>query len=41
MHGLSTFEPKSGAVKWLEARLPILSFMHGSFVAYPTPKNLN
>ena len=41
MHGLSTFEPKNGLVKWLEARLPILSFMHGSFVAYPTPKNLN
>ncbi|WP_296715373.1 cytochrome b/b6 [Rhodoblastus sp.] len=41
MHGHSTFEPKNGVVKWLEARLPILSFMHGSFVAYPTPKNLN
>ena len=41
MHGLSTFEPKNGLVKWLEARLPILSFMHSSFVAYPTPKNLN
>ena len=41
MHGHSTFEPKNGSVKWLEARLPILSFMHGSFVAYPTPKNLN
>jgi ubiquinol-cytochrome c reductase cytochrome b subunit len=25
----------------LERRLPILSFMHDSFVAYPTPKNLN
>jgi ubiquinol-cytochrome c reductase cytochrome b subunit len=41
MHGLSTFEPKSGWVKWLEARLPILSFSYDSFVAYPTPKNLN
>jgi ubiquinol-cytochrome c reductase cytochrome b/c1 subunit len=41
MHGLSTFEPKNGLVKWLEARLPILSFTHGSFVAYPVPKNLN
>jgi ubiquinol-cytochrome c reductase cytochrome b subunit len=41
MHGLSTFEPKNGLVKWLEARLPILSFAHGSFVAYPTPRNLN
>jgi ubiquinol-cytochrome c reductase cytochrome b subunit len=41
MHGLSTFEPKNGFVKWLEARLPILSFSYDSFVAYPTPKNLN
>jgi len=41
MHGLSTFEPKNGVVKWLEARLPILSFGYDSFVAYPTPKNLN
>ena len=38
MHGHSTFEPKNGFVKWLEARLPIFSFMHGSFVAYPTPQ---
>src|SRR5574337_1988598 len=41
MQGHSTFEPKNGVVKWFEARLPLLSFMHGSFVAYPTPKNLN
>jgi ubiquinol-cytochrome c reductase cytochrome b subunit len=41
MHGPSIFEPKNGAVKWLEARLPILSFGYDSFVAYPTPKNLN
>ncbi|MFZ3179161.1 MAG: cytochrome b N-terminal domain-containing protein, partial [Methylocystis silviterrae] len=25
----------------MERRLPILSFMHDSFVSYPTPKNLN
>ena len=41
MHGLSTFEPKNGFVKWLEARLPILSFSYDSFVGYQTPKNLN
>jgi ubiquinol-cytochrome c reductase cytochrome b/c1 subunit len=41
MSGHSTYVPKSGIARWLEARLPILSFMHGSFVAYPTPKNLN
>ena len=39
--GHSVYTPKSGVARWLEARLPILSFMHGSFVAYPTPKNLN
>jgi len=39
--GHSVYAPKSGLARWLEARLPILSFMHGSFVAYPTPKNLN
>jgi ubiquinol-cytochrome c reductase cytochrome b/c1 subunit len=41
MDGHSTYKPKSGFARWLERRLPILSFMHGSFVAYPTPKNLN
>jgi ubiquinol-cytochrome c reductase cytochrome b/c1 subunit len=41
MQGHSTYVPKSAAAKWLEARLPIISFIHGSFVAYPTPKNLN
>jgi ubiquinol-cytochrome c reductase cytochrome b/c1 subunit len=41
MQGHSTYVPKSAAAKWLEARLPIISFVHGSFVAYPTPKNLN
>jgi quinol-cytochrome oxidoreductase complex cytochrome b subunit len=28
-------------MKWLERRLPIASFIHASFVAYPTPRNLN
>jgi ubiquinol-cytochrome c reductase cytochrome b/c1 subunit len=28
-------------VQWLEARLPIISLMYGSFVSYPTPRNLN
>jgi ubiquinol-cytochrome c reductase cytochrome b/c1 subunit len=41
MQGHSTYVPKSSAAKWLEARLPIISFIHGSFVSYPTPKNLN
>ena len=41
MSGHSTFEPQNGVVKWMERRLPIISFAHGSFVAYPVPKNLN
>ncbi len=41
MSGPSKFTPKSPFARWLERRLPILSFMYDSFVAYPTPKNLN
>jgi quinol-cytochrome oxidoreductase complex cytochrome b subunit len=36
-----TYQPKSGFMKWLEARLPIASLVHASFVDYPTPRNLN
>ncbi len=41
MSGHSQYKPKSNFAKWLERRLPIISFMYDSFVAYPTPKNLN
>ena len=41
MSGPSQFVPKNAFVRWLEARLPIISFTYDSFVAYPTPKNLN
>src|SRR6266540_6830387 len=41
MSGHSTYQPQSGFMKWLEARLPIVSLIHSSFVAYPTPRNLN
>ncbi|ATQ66462.1 MULTISPECIES: cytochrome b [Methylosinus] len=41
MSGHSTYKPKSGFARWLERRLPILGFIHESFVAYPVPKNLN
>ncbi len=37
----STYRPKSGVAKWFEARLPIVGLVHSSFVAYPTPRNLN
>ncbi|WP_363349184.1 cytochrome b/b6 [Methylocystis echinoides] len=41
MSGHSQYTPKSGFARWLERRLPIISFMYDAFVAYPTPKNLN
>jgi ubiquinol-cytochrome c reductase cytochrome b/c1 subunit len=41
MSGPSDFQPSHPALQWFERRLPILSLMHSSFVAYPTPKNLN
>jgi ubiquinol-cytochrome c reductase cytochrome b subunit len=34
------YEPKSGAEKWLESRLPILGLMHAT-LTIPTPRNLN
>jgi quinol-cytochrome oxidoreductase complex cytochrome b subunit len=41
IHGHSTYEPKSGLTRWLDKRLPIMRLTHDSFVAYPTPRNLN
>ncbi|MCP4380004.1 MAG: cytochrome b [Hyphomicrobiales bacterium] len=41
MEGHSTYQPTSRGARWLERRLPIISFVHSSFVAYPTPRNLN
>src|SRR5438105_12711387 len=41
MSGQSTYQPQSPVLKWLERRLPIASLVHSSFVAYPTPRNLN
>ncbi|BAT59209.1 cytochrome b/c1 [Variibacter gotjawalensis] len=40
-HAPSTYQPTNPVLKWLEARLPILGLVHSSFVAYPTPRNLN
>jgi ubiquinol-cytochrome c reductase cytochrome b/c1 subunit len=37
----TTYQPKSRAARWFESRLPILGLVHSSFVAYPTPRNLN
>jgi ubiquinol-cytochrome c reductase cytochrome b/c1 subunit len=41
MSGPSTYQPQSPFMKWLEQRLPIAGLVHSSFVAYPTPRNLN
>ena len=41
MSGPSTYQPQNAFLKWFEARLPIGSLIHSSFVVYPTPKNLN
>src|SRR6516164_6103391 len=41
MSGHSTYQPQSSFMKWLERRLPIASLAYSSFVAYPTPRNLN
>lgn len=39
--GHGTYTPASGFTRWLDKRLPILRLAHDSFVAYPTPRNLN
>jgi ubiquinol-cytochrome c reductase cytochrome b/c1 subunit len=41
MSGPSTFQPQNPVLKWFEQRLPIMGLVHSSFVAYPTPRNLN
>lgn len=41
MSGPSTYEPKTAFTRWLDKRLPIVRLSHDSFVAYPTPRNLN
>ena len=41
MSGPSTYVPQSALGRWFESRLPIMGLVHSSFVAYPTPRNLN
>ena len=41
MSGHATYQPQSGFMKWMERRLPIAGLVYSSFVAYPTPRNLN
>jgi ubiquinol-cytochrome c reductase cytochrome b/c1 subunit len=37
----STFRPSSRAGKWLDERLPLPRMVHGQFVDFPTPRNIN
>ncbi len=37
----STYKPGSRTAKWWDERLPIQRMMHGQFVDFPTPRNLN
>ncbi|MEN5081350.1 cytochrome b/b6 [Bosea sp. TWI1241] len=41
MSGHSTYQPKTGIERWLDARLPIVRLTHDSAVSYPVPRNLN
>jgi ubiquinol-cytochrome c reductase cytochrome b/c1 subunit len=41
MSGHASYEPRSPFMRWMERRLPIASLVYSSFVAYPTPRNLN
>jgi ubiquinol-cytochrome c reductase cytochrome b/c1 subunit len=41
MAAASEFKSDNPIVKWIEYRLPIFSFIHGTAVAYPAPRNLN
>jgi ubiquinol-cytochrome c reductase cytochrome b/c1 subunit len=41
MSGHPTYQPQSAFMRWMERRLPIGGLVYSSFVAYPTPRNLN
>jgi ubiquinol-cytochrome c reductase cytochrome b subunit len=37
----SSYEPRTGITRWLDARLPFMRVMHDQFLVFPTPRNLN
>jgi len=37
----SSYQPTTPLAKWLDQRLPVLRMMHGQFVDFPTPRNIN
>jgi len=41
MSGPSSYNPGTPIERWLDKRLPIIRLAYDSFVAFPTPRNLN
>ncbi len=41
MSGHSSYVPSTGLTRWIDSRLPLPRLVYDSFVAYPTPRNLN
>ena len=41
MSGHPSYQPQSAFMRWMERRLPLGGLIYSSFVAYPTPRNLN
>ena len=39
--GHSTYTPKTGLGRWIDARMPLPRLVYDSFVSYPVPRNLN
>jgi ubiquinol-cytochrome c reductase cytochrome b/c1 subunit len=37
----SSYVPKTGFARWLDARLPVMRLAHDTAVSYPVPRNLN
>ncbi|HKZ97506.1 MAG TPA: cytochrome b N-terminal domain-containing protein [Hyphomicrobiaceae bacterium] len=40
-HHTSSYEPKTRRARWWDERLPVARLMHGQFIDFPTPRNLN
>src|SRR5688572_2198880 len=40
MDAASSFKPKNRGLRWLESRLPLVSFAYDNLLVTPTPRNL-
>ena len=36
-----TYKPTTGLGRWMDQRLPVARLMHGQFIDFPTPRNIN